>query len=182
MHLTNDASWLVVTDADRQGELGVRLAQGVPGEWYEHHLGRWIGYRKRCEARRSVEAARMAQALAFYLCRDYWPRVLARTAGLDPGGLRDQSSALSHSARLLEGLYAYLSRHSRVVVPSLVHVWLPAAAGAVDERVLWAEWCEGPVTARAVEHERAIQQRLARPGGSAPGGPACLPAPAAPGP
>ncbi len=165
MHPTNDASWLVVTDGDSQGDLGVRLAQGVPGEWYEHHLGRWPGYRKRCDTRRSIEAARIAQALALYLCRDYWPRVLAGAGGalrLDPGELRDQSAALSHSARLLEGLYAYLSRHSRVVVPSLVQVWLPAAAGAVDERVLWAEWCEGPATERSAEREREVHDWLSR--------------------
>ncbi len=163
---TSGASWLVATDADNQGALGMRLAQAVPGEWYEQRLGRWPAYAKRCDSgRRPAEAAQLAQALALYLCRDYWPRVLTEAAAAlacaPAEDWRDRSAVLAGSARLTEAIYAYVIRHSRIVIPGLVHVWLPVAPGGICERQLWAEWCEGPATEAAVDREEATERTLA---------------------
>ncbi len=153
----------MATDADTDGALGMRLAQAVPGEWYERRLGRWPAYAKRRDTG-AVEAAQIARALALYLCRDYWPRVLTQAAAAlacpPSEDCRDRSMGLAGSPRLTEAIYTYVMRHSRIVIPGLVHVWLPAAPGAICERQLWAEWCEGPATSAAVEREEAWQRAL----------------------
>ncbi len=144
----------------------MRLAQAVPGEWYERRLGRWPAYVKRCDSgRRAVEAAQLARAVALYLCRDYWPRVLteaavavARTPAED---WRHRPVMVADSPRLTEAIYTYLIGHSRVVIPGLVHVWLPVAPGGICERQVWAAWCEGPATQVAVDREQATQRMLA---------------------
>lgn len=156
----------MATDADSHGVLGMRLAQAVPGEWYERRIGRWPAYAKRRDGGRlPAEAAQLAQALALYLCRDYWPRVLTEAAAALPCApaedWRDRSAVLAGSARLIEAIYGYVIRRSRIVIPGLVHVWLPVASGGICERQLWAEWCEGPATEAAVDREEATERTLA---------------------
>lgn len=145
----------------------MRLAQAVPGEWYERRVGRWPAYAKRCDSGyRPVEASQLARALALYLCRDYWPRVLTEVAGAkayrDVGDWQGRSASLAAGPRLREAIYAYVVRHSRVVVPGLVHVWLPVMPGGVHEHGLWAELWDGPATRAAATRERAGERALAR--------------------
>ena len=172
----------MATDTDSRGELGMRLAQAVPGEWYEQRLGRWPAYAKRCDSgRRPVEAAQLARAVALYLCRDYWPRVLTEAAAAlahaPAEEWRRRPAVAADSPRLIEAIYTYLIGHSRVVIPGLVHVWLPVAPGGICERQVWAAWCEGPATQAAVDREEAAQRTLAdwcrrrAQGGSDPAGP-----------
>lgn len=160
-----DEAWLVATDGDPLGALGIRLAAGVPGEWHETRLGRWPAYQKRLDpARHAVEASELAHALTMYLWKDYWPERVARVwRRRCPTGVPADTAcpAVRPVSGLTERIHAFVAHHRRVVIPGLVHVWMSLGCGGQDERDLLAAWIEGPAAALTVGLEARAYHTLA---------------------
>lgn len=159
-----EEAWLVATDGDPSRALGIRLAAGVPGEWYETRLGRWPAYQKRLDpARHALEACQVAHALATYLWKDYWPeRVAAAWRHHCPPGIPAGTAcpAVRPVSGLAERIHAFVTHHRRVVIPGLVHVWMSLGCGGQDERDLLAAWIEGPAAALTAGVEAGAYRTL----------------------
>jgi hypothetical protein len=156
-------TWVVATDAEPL-VLGMRLAHRVPGLWAECRVGRLPAYRKRRLTGSVEECALMAHAIAEYIASDYGPGLWPATALMAAGGEARREASRNFSA-LLGRVDEFVKVHSRVVIPSLVAVWIPLGAGAPGERARADEWAQAQATRQGVLGEEAhLKLALARSG------------------